>query len=142
MNLLGHEPYCCSKLFAQVADVQLEAEFSNARPGVTDADHSITELSTNFRYVAPLLNVAPIARTGRGGQFFNMSYVNGSHRFQESGSLTEQGLSDSALDINHPDDTSYFPLNERPALIFFFARRLFQQDRMNLELQDVLPKTH
>ena len=106
---------------------------NTTQPGVTDADHSITELSTNFRYGAPLVTVAPIARTGRGGQFFNMSYVTGSHNFKV-GLTTEQGFSDLSFDINHPDDTSYFFLNERPALIFFFAQPLFQQERMNLEL--------
>jgi hypothetical protein len=105
-----------------------------SQPGVVDGqDRSILERSTNFRYGADSLAIRPIARTGRGGQYFTLNYVTGSHSIKV-GLTTEQAFNDESHSTVHDDTLNYDFRNGLPDRIQYNAQPFFQQERMNMEL--------
>ena len=101
-------------------------------------DRSINDAGIGFRYGADNLLISPIARTGRGMQYFNLSYVTGSHSFKV-GTTIEQAFNDESRSVVHADNINYrFDTGPDgtsiPDQLEYRAQPFFQQERMNLEL--------
>lgn len=103
------------------------------QPGVTRDHISILEQSTNFRYGAPAIIRAPVARTGRGTQRFSMSYVTGSHTFK-TGFSVEQGFTDNSIDRTGPEGVNYTFLRGVPVAVDMYATPYLQKDRLKAEV--------
>ena len=105
-----------------------------SQPGVVDGkDRSINDRGIGFQYGGPSLSIKPIARTGRGQQYFNVNYVTGSHNVKV-GVSTEQGFNDESRQRTHADSLNYGFRNGVPERIDYYATPYFQQERMNMEL--------
>ena len=104
------------------------------QPGVVDGkDRHINDRGLGFQYGARSIQQRPIARTGRGMQYFNLSYVTGSHNVKV-GLTNEQGFNDQSRTRVHADTLNYGFRNGVPERIDYFAQPYFQQERMNVEL--------
>ena len=104
------------------------------QPGVTDGlDRNINDRGIGFQYGADSLATRPVARTGRGMQYFYASYVTGSHNMK-FGLTNEQGFNDQSRTRVHADTLNYGFRNGIPERLDYFAQPYFQQERMNAEI--------
>ncbi len=102
--------------------------------GVVDGeDRHIRDLATGYRWGAPILNIAPRARTGRSMEYFRMSYVTGSHNFRVGVTL-EQAFNDEERTTAHQDTLAWALLAGNPIALIYYTQPYFQQERMNAEL--------
>lgn len=102
--------------------------------GVVDGqDRHLRDAATGYQWGAPLLNIAPRARTGRSMQYFRASYVTGSHNFRV-GLTTEQAFNDEERTSGHADTLWYLLFLGQPIRLYYYAQPYFQQERMNTEL--------
>ena len=102
--------------------------------GVVDGqDRHFRDAGTGYRWGAPLLNIAPRARTGRSMEYFRMSYVTGSHNFRV-GLTLEQAFNDEERTTGHQDTLWYLLFNGNPLRLYYYSQPYFQQERMNTEL--------
>ena len=102
--------------------------------GVVDGqDRHIRDLATGYRWGAPILNIAPRARTGRSMEYFRLSYVTGSHNFRV-GLTLEQAFNDEERTTGHQDTLAWALLAGNPLALIYYVQPYFQQERMNQEL--------
>ena len=110
----------------------------NSSEAVRDGvDRNMRNLSQGFQYGAPFVMIAPQARTGRGEQYFTLSYVTGSHNMK-IGLTDGQGFNDESRSVTGPDNLSYMVLgdldNPVPFALLYHASPFFQQERANHEI--------